>query len=1114
MSLSNSQIREYIGKFNFKPLFIELGWDALPGGHGFSVQIADGDFQFQTLTQKSGFQVFLYEAESSDAIPDRSTGLKLENKLTPLAAEHLVIFTDKQKTRQVWQWSKREAGSPPRISRDEYRAGGIGERLAQKLGKFSFSLAEEERGISITDVTRRNDAQFRERVTKRFYEEFKKQHEVFARRIEGINDAANRDWYASLTLNRLMFVYFIQHKGFLDSNDQYLRAKLDETKTVIGDDMFYSFYKTFLVRFFHNGLGEPNHSPELVKIIGKIPYLNGGLFEKHEIEINNDINIQDKAFEDIFDFFDKYDWHLDDRPLRDDNEINPDVLGYIFEKFINQKQMGAYYTKEDITDYISKNTIIPFLFDRVKQKVSIAFDRYDGVWKILRDNPDRYIYEAVKKGVIDENGEIREVPQEIAVGIDDVGKRANWNKTADEDFGLPTETWREYAARRQRCVEIRQKMQSGEIYDVNDLITYNLDITKFAEDVIFTTESSDLIKAFYHAIAGRVPERSNEKFEQGITVLDPTCGSGAFLFAALKILEPLLDKCLDRMEDFIEDENQLRPDSIKFAVFRRVLDENEKHPNRAYFVLKSIIVNNLFGVDIMPDAVEICKLRLFLSLVAQVDADANRKNYGLEPLPDIDFNIRAGNTLVGFANETEVYQAFQGVTQARLAFDDRADDFKWKAEETAKIYEHFRLQQIKEGGEIKPEDKANLQMKLRELSDELDKFIAHEYGIDEIKKPKQFADFLASHQPFHWYSEFFGIIAGGGFDVIIGNPPWKEYSAVKKNYTVRNYLTENCGNLHGISTERALQLRNSQGWLSMIVQLPLVSSSRMNNVRSLLRDKSQTVFTSSFDDRPGKLFEGLQNCRSVIFLSQGKNDKNHTEIATSRYQRWLTNTRENLFKIIEYAELEGEPLLSNQFPKYANQIEENLFHNLTKKVNQVVATFCSRNATEHFIFYQEATRYWIKATVELPHYSKNGQISAPAHGRYLYFNKPEIANSVCALLNSNLFHLYFIAYGDCFHLSDTLASNFPVSKTIVENPSLSNLNLKLMADLKANAKITTINTRDGDQITYEEFNASMSKPIIDEIDRVLAKHYGFTDEELDFIINYDIKYRMGREAEN
>ena len=85
-----------------------------------------------------------------------------------------------------------------------------------------------------------------------------------------------------------------------------------------------------------------------------MPYLNGGLFDVHELErANPEIEIPDEAFERLFDFFDAYQWHLDDRPLRADNEVNPDVLGYIFEKYVNQKQMGAYYTKEDITDYIT-----------------------------------------------------------------------------------------------------------------------------------------------------------------------------------------------------------------------------------------------------------------------------------------------------------------------------------------------------------------------------------------------------------------------------------------------------------------------------------------------------------------------------------------------------------------------------------------------------------------------------------------------------------------------------------------------------------------------------------------------------------------------------------------
>ena len=80
-----------------------------------------------------------------------------------------------------------------------------------------------------------------------------------------------------------------------------------------------------------------------------------------------------------------------------------------------------------------------------------------------------------------------------------------------------------------------------------------------------------------------------------------------------------------------------------------ILEDSKQHPKQDYFILKSIIVNNLYGVDIMEEAVEICKLRLFLKLVAQVESQDR-----IEPLPDIDFNIRAGNTLVGYARDKDI----------------------------------------------------------------------------------------------------------------------------------------------------------------------------------------------------------------------------------------------------------------------------------------------------------------------------------------------------------------------------------------------------------------------------------------------------------------------------
>jgi len=286
-------------------------------------------------------------------------------------------------------------------------------------------------------------------------------------------------------LNRLMFVYFIQRKGFLDGDSDYLRSRLNRMRKEHGKDKFFSFYRYFLLRLFHEGLGGRKRNADLEKLLGRVPYINGGIFEEHELEkperYGKQIQIPDKAFERIFDYFDQYQWRLDEHPLRADNEINPDVLGYIFEKYINQKQMGAYYTKEDITEYISKNIVLPFLFDTAKTKCRIAFEGLGSargsptespvIWNLLAANPDRYIYKAVRHGVTwnyipnhPHQGEPLakplELPPEIAASLKDVSKRANWNKPAPPEYALPTEIWREVVSRRKRYEEITSALRA------------------------------------------------------------------------------------------------------------------------------------------------------------------------------------------------------------------------------------------------------------------------------------------------------------------------------------------------------------------------------------------------------------------------------------------------------------------------------------------------------------------------------------------------------------------------------------------------------------------------------------------------------------------------------
>ena len=508
----------------------------------------------------------------------------------------------------------------------------------------------------------------------------------------------------------------------------------------------------------------------------------------------------------MFSFFDGYRWHLDERPRREDNEINPDVLGYIFEKYVNQKQMGAYYTKEDITGYITRNTVIPFLFDAARKECPVAFSPGGGVWRLLQDEPDRYIYPAVGHGLAwcysPDADPVRleeplELPEDIAAGLDDVSRRSGCNRPAPEAYALPTETWREVVARRRRYQEVRDKLAAGEVSDANDLTTLNLDAEQFALNVIVQSEGPELLRAFWYAL-------------REVSVLDPTCGSGAFLFAALNILEPLYTACLEGMRGFLDDlERTQRPRHPQaMSDFRAVLEQADRHPSQRYFILKSIVLNNLYGVDIMEEAVEICKLRLFLKLVAQLESYDQ-----IEPLPDIDFNIRAGNTLVGFTSLEEVRRAMTITPDGQLrALDaeqqETLDRIETDAEAASDIYDHFRRYQITPDSELDSILKQQIKDGLGSLRTRLDGYQATQYGIDQ-DDGAAYANWVESHQPFHWFVEFYGIMSKGGFDVVVGNPPY--VSTKKVPYALSAGDKELFSDTYGHILLQAMALTTSVG---------------------------------------------------------------------------------------------------------------------------------------------------------------------------------------------------------------------------------------------------------------------------------------------------------------
>ncbi len=1092
----------YLKAFDFSGLFADpsIGWDWPSSGKPLKVPSAQGFRELEVIAEKRGVKVLLVPPLANGSIMPSDERKKLEVAVTPLAAEHLLIFVDKAKTRQIWLWTSRLPGKPIRRRELNWEKGRSNELLLQKVISIAFTLDEEE-ALDITGVVHRlHDNLDRDRLTKRFYDEFKKHKDRFQKFISGLSDQGVMAHYTSLMLNRLMFCYFLQQKGFLDGDPHYLKNRFESVRTTLGKDKFHSFYMSFLKRLFHDGLDSQARPDELTAIIGKnIPYLNGGIFAEHKIEKDNPkIQIPDEAFEKIFAFFDAYDWHLDDRPLANGNEINPEVLGYVFEKYTNQKEMGAYYTKEDITGYISKNTILPFLLQKVAAKLP------PGAWDLLKNDPDLYIYEPVRRGAgADEKEWKKSLPKNIAAGLDTkapdlLERRKDWNTTAPTSHALPTEIWRETIARHQRCHQLRKKLRTGEVKDPADLVTLNLDIRQFVQDLI-ATAPADLALAMWKAL-------------RAMSVLDPTCGSGAFLFAALEILEPLYEGLLERLRALLADwQSSGEKHSNWEKEIKAILAAVDRHPNEAYFIHKTIIVHNLYGVDIMEEAVEICKLRLFLKLAAQLEP-----GQAVEPLPDIDFNVRSGNTLVGYASRDEIRRAFTeaqggrgGDQMALLGIENSLDDFRRimeQAEDADRAFRRFQDLQDNIGQSAAEfrSAKETLEGILKSLRSQLDRFLAGQYDQKNLKTDSALKKWKASHEPFHWFVEFYGIMNSGGFDVIVGNPPYVEVSKVRSQYGLLGYETLTAGNLYALCMERSDVLQAEDSWFGFIVQSPIVSTSRMAPVRALFSRTSDKLFASSFDDRPSKLFEGINHARVAILIRRKAPGTGGCYV--TRYHKWSSVERSSLFSKVHYLPCDisnDESLL----PKLGSTIESQLYKRLTSMSRRFIDLV--ERQSNHQIFYKiTGVGHWFTITHRAPQFWRDGSLSSSSRESTISFADESTKSIALGILNSSLFYWLYQMKTNCRDFNPSDYRTFPIPQNL-DLEQLGQLGNSLGIQMDTTAERCRATHSQTGAIEYEKFRPRACKSIIDEIDTILATHYGFTPEELDFIINYDIKYRMG-----
>jgi hypothetical protein len=593
MSLNFQQSRQLLQDFNFAELFIEvLGWSNPSSVRPVAMEIDGETYQRQMVAELS--DVVVLEVTAADGrIPDAKIRQQIHKNVAELHLENLLIFVDKDRTQSLWYWVKRE-GKKLYPREHIYVKGQPGDLFLGKISALVVDFAELEDGLpSVVAVAQKLQKGLDvERVTKRFFDAFQKNLTNFMPQIEGIENEADRRWYASVILNRLMFVYFLQRKQFIDGDVLYLQHKL-----ALVQGQGRAFYQDFLLPLFFEGFAKPEYDrAEAVKaLLGQVKYLNGGLFLKHRIEQTYpNIAIPNGAFESVFELFAGYSWNLDDTPGGKDDEINPGVLGYIFEKYINQKEFGAYYTRPEITEYLCDRTINQLILDKV-----------NGSFAPTSPHPPAPSPRAGE-------GEL------------EGGKPPSLLPSPLVGEGL-----------RMRGINAASKPVGKTFESIGELIL-KLD-------------------------AGLCDSLLNKILPQ-LSLLDPACGSGAFLVAAMKTLINVYAAVLSRAELYGSR-------ALKQAI-KKIRAE---HPSLLYYIKKRIITDNLYGVDIMEEATEIAKLRLFLALVASAQAVED-----LEPLPNIDFNIMAGNSLIGLIRvDEESFDALgeEGDKQLSLLGRFKADQY-------------------------------------------------------------------------------------------------------------------------------------------------------------------------------------------------------------------------------------------------------------------------------------------------------------------------------------------------------------------------------------------------------------------------------------------------------
>ena len=560
------------------------------------------------------------------------------------------------------------------------------------------------------------------------------------------------------------------------------------------------------------------------------------------------------------------------------------------------------------------------------------------------------------------------------------------------------------------------------------------------------------------SLLGELKEYIDQKL-CNVKICDPAIGSGAFPMGLLR--------------ELFFCRSAIEPNIIENAAN----------------IKRHIIQNNIYGVDIERGAVDIARLRFWLSLIVDEKSP--------EALPNLDFKIMQGNSLLEQykgADLSTMTEKKVGSEHSITLFDTMLDVYRKNLRD--KLAEYY----------VCPEHDKKAQLR-KDIAD----IVKQELIEQGIHIDFEDMDLSANSQFFLWHTWFHDVFSRPskeGFDIVIGNPPYgAKYDNQTKRYYKNTYVTANSiqglqkGSLdtYTLFIELGYNLLRKNGSFAYIVPISLTSSDSLTGVHRILMGNCDTIHISSYAVRPKPVFENAFVNTSILLFKKTETPCRHL-YSTKMHRRGNEFDLQKLIDNLQFVDVKGQTLYG-RIPKIGSEIEKTI---LNKLFNYTRLGSLIKTSGSPIIYRFAGGRYFKVVT--------NYSIGSSAE-RTIYFANSKIADAVGCILSSNLSFWFYQIFSDNLNWKTYEIENFTIPQLSTKDIEyLDGLYSRYLSDIEAKANIRTTSGESTYNVdSFKEYKIVRSKAIIDEIDDYICPLYGLTQEETGFIKNYELEFRLAGE---